>query len=148
MICIARRHQKIIPRMADAVQKRLACRLARNLARCNSAASTRRVLKDPDSRLRSCNGGGVRGEESAVGWADELLVSSSLKCTSGPRHANIDCRPFLTPGPDPFPSLAAGLIFFFYLFIFAGTLFTSDDDDDDDDYVDYVTLKGKIRSLN
>lgn len=94
MICIARRHQKIIPRMKDAAGKRLAYRLARNLARCNSAASTRRVLKDPDSQLRSRNDGGVRGEESVVGRADELLVSSSLKCTSGPRHANIDCRPF------------------------------------------------------
>lgn len=77
---------------------------------------SRGISRDATLRLRRAKGpqrlvsrlswlsrnGGLSEVKSAVGRDDELLVSSSLKCTSGRAswHANIDYRPFRPFSPS------------------------------------------------
>lgn len=116
-----RRHQKIILGMREA-------ELSARAESCEMRLcgfGDRRVLKGPDSRLSlSQRRGCPRRGECAVGRADELLVSSALKCTfDRPAACKYWLPPFCLPPnsvvpwrSDPFPSLAVSLFFSTFLF--------------------------------
>lgn len=110
-----------------------------------SRHATLRLRWEKDSQRpldshRSLRNGELSEVKSAVGQADELLVSSSLECTSSrpaackywlPPFPHFPLRPSFLPysSSDPFPSPATGLFFFLpYYFRQCST------DDDDDDF--------------
>lgn len=127
MICTVRRHQKIVLEMEDAAGKRQGCRLARNLARCNSAASATKgssKSRTLDCALARAGVSEARRVRSA-GPTSFLSLRRSSALPAVPRHANIDCRPpalmsLLTqwfPGPvGPFSESCRQLVFSIFLF--------------------------------